>query len=50
MVKRQKWTQQEDSYLQTLVGTDAVSPPWEQITYDMERRGYSKSLKQCRDR
>ena len=50
MVKREKWTEQEDLDLQTLVGNDSLETKWDIVAYKMEQLGYSKNPKQCRER
>ena len=50
MAKRQKWTEQEDLDLQTIVGLDNLDPKWDLVSFKMERQGYIKNAKQCRER
>lgn len=50
MVKRQKWTKQEDLDLQTIVGEENPDPKWDFIAFQMEKLGYIKNAKQCRER
>ncbi len=50
MVKRQKWAEQEDLDLQMIVGPNNFDPKWDAVAYQMERLGYNKNAKQCRER
>lgn len=50
MMKRQKWTEQEDIDLKTLVGSDNNDHKWDFISLKMEQLGYFKNAKQCRER
>lgn len=54
MLKRQKWTPEEDSTLRTVLHTfrnkNLTSDDWELVSKQMRDKTYDKSAKQCRER
>ena len=50
MVKRQKWTEEEDEVLQKLVAKNDSDTKWDLIAYQMEQISHKKTAKQCRER
>ena len=50
MVKRQKWTEQEDNDLQQFVNKSNEDPKWDMVAYQMEQANHIKNAKQCRER
>lgn len=50
MVKRQKWSKQEDNQLQNLIDPNVVDINWDLVAVSMEGLGYRKNAKQCKDR
>lgn len=49
-MKRQPWTQEEDSLLLSLMKEHSIEPKWEKVSYHMKEAGYSKSVKQIKAR
>ena len=50
MAKRQKWTEQEDAELQKLIDEAQCDPKWDVVALQMEKLGFHKNAKQCRER